>query len=145
MLPVCRTAGDLYANPQCDVESSVVEGFLDELCHFHAAFRHCFMRSEPPDHFFRYMVGQFSSLACKSIEPIALQTEATSVRAMQRGISTVQWDEQCMLQTYRRLVADEMGEPDKVRIVDETGFPEIGSPLTERWHLHLTANQLFWC
>jgi SRSO17 transposase len=73
------------------------------------------------------MVGQFSPLARKSIEPIALQTEATSVRAMQRGISTGQWDELSMLQTSHRLVADEMGEPDGVLMIDETGFPKKGT------------------
>jgi SRSO17 transposase len=127
MLPVCRTAGDIYAIPQCTIEASDVEGFLDELHDFHTAFRHCFRRSEPRDHFFRYMVGQFSPLARQSIEPIALQTEATSVRAMQRGISTGQWDELSMLQTYHRLVADEMGEPDGVLMIDETGFPKKGT------------------
>ena len=48
-----------------------LQGFLDELRAFHAAFRECFGRSELWDHFFRYMVGQFSTLERKSIEPNA--------------------------------------------------------------------------
>ena len=39
-----------------------VEGCLDELRAFHRAFRECFGRSEPREHFFRYMVGQLSTL-----------------------------------------------------------------------------------
>jgi len=31
-----------------------------------------------------------------------------------------------MLETYHRLVQDEMGEPDGVLIVDETGFAKKG-------------------
>jgi SRSO17 transposase len=126
MLPTCRTPEDIYKLPQFDVSASEVEGFLDELRAFHAAFRECFGRSEPRDHFFRYMVGQFSTLERKSIEPIALQVDASSVRAMQRGISDVLWDEPRMLEIYHHLLADDMGEPDGVLMIDETGFVKKG-------------------
>jgi SRSO17 transposase len=126
MLPTCRTPGDVYTLPQFDLNASEVEGFLDELRAFHAAFRECFGRSEPRDHFFRYMLGQFSTLERKSIEPIALQANASSVRAMQRGISDVPWNEPRMLEIYHRLVADDMGEPDGVLMLDETGFVKKG-------------------
>jgi hypothetical protein len=92
MLPACRTTGDIYAIPQFDIEAGDVEGFLDELCDFHVAFRACFRRSEPREHFWRYMVGQFSTLERKSIGPIAVQTEASSVRAMQRWLSEIPWN-----------------------------------------------------
>ena len=71
MLPACRTTGDLYEPPPFELTPEDVQGFVDELRHFHARFRHCFGRSEPRDHFFRYMMGQFSALERKSIEPIA--------------------------------------------------------------------------
>jgi SRSO17 transposase len=126
MLPACRTVGDIYAIPQFDVASRDVAGFFDELRDFHAAFRECFGRSEPREHFWRYMVGQFSTLTRKSIEPIAVQTAASSVRAMQRWMSDVPWNDAQMLATYHQLVANDMGEPDGVLIVDETGFPKKG-------------------
>jgi len=126
MRPACRTAGDLYAIPQFDVASRDVEGFLDALRDVHAAFRECFGRSEPREHFWRYMVGQFSTLERKSIEPIAMQTDASSVRAMQRWLSAAQWDDPQMLQTSHQLVADDMGEPEGLLMVDETGFPKKG-------------------
>jgi SRSO17 transposase len=72
------------------------------------------------------MVGQFSPLARKSIEPMALQVEGGKVRAMQRLVSEALWDEDAMLETYHGLVQDEMGEPDGVLIVDETGFVKKG-------------------
>jgi len=71
MLPTCRTPEDIYQLPRFDVSAHEVEGFLDELRAFHAAFRECFGRSELWDHFFRYIVGQFSTLERKSIEPNA--------------------------------------------------------------------------
>ena len=84
MLPTCRTADDGYTLPRFDIGPGEVTGCRDELRALHAAFRECFGRSEPREHFFRYMVGQLSGLERKSIEPIALQVDASSVRAMPR-------------------------------------------------------------
>jgi SRSO17 transposase len=127
MLPICRTPDDVYAIPQFEVTSKDVDGFLEELREFHALFQDCFVRSEPREHFWRYLVGQLSPLERKSIEPIAVQTGATSVRAMQRGISAVHWDEERMLQIYHQVVTDEMGEPDGVLMIDESGFRKKGT------------------
>ena len=126
MLPACRTADETFAIPQFALTRSDIDPFLDELHGFHTAFRACFTRQEPRDQFFHYMVGQFSALERKSIEPIALQVEGGKVRAMQRLVSEALWDEAAMLETYHRLVQDEMGEPDGVLIVDETGFAKKG-------------------
>src|SRR5438128_6476458 len=126
MLPACRTPDDVYAIPPFEVTCHDVEGFLDELHEFHTLFRDCFVRREPREHFFRYMVGQFSTLERKSIEPIAVQTDASSIRAMQRGISDAQWQDERMLQTYHQQVAEEMGASDGVVIVDESGFRKKG-------------------
>jgi len=127
MLPVCRTAGEPFAIPQFALTRSDIDSFLDELRRFHTAFRACFARQEPRDQFFNYMVGQFSALERKSIEPLALQVEGGKVRAMQRLVSEALWDAAAMLETYHRLVQDEMGEPDGVLIVDETGFVKKGA------------------
>jgi SRSO17 transposase len=126
MLPACRTDGDVFAIPQFALDPSDVQGFMGELHGFHTAFRDCFARSEPRDHFFHYMVGQFSELDRKSIEPMALQVEGGNVRAMQRCISDTVWDDAQMLRTYHRLVHDDMGAPEGVVIFDESGFPKKG-------------------
>ena len=75
MLPACRTASEGFAIPTFDLTPCDVEGFLDELWEFQAAFHDCFGRSEPRAHFFDYMVGQLSRLERKSIEPMALHVE----------------------------------------------------------------------
>src|SRR5262249_9587648 len=126
MLPACRTADEPFAIPQFALTRSEIDAFMDELRGFHTAFRACFTRQEPRDQFFNSMVGQFSPLARKSIEPIALQVEGGKVRAMQRLVSEALWDEDAMLETYHRLVQEEMGEPDGVLILDETGFAKKG-------------------
>jgi SRSO17 transposase len=117
----------VYTIPPFEVTCHDVEGFLEELHEFHTLFRDCFVRREPREHFFRSMVGQCSTLERKSIEPIAVQTDASSVRAMQRGISDAQWQDERMLQTYHQQVAEEMGVPDGVLIVDESGFRKQGA------------------
>jgi SRSO17 transposase len=100
MLPACRTDGAGFTMPTFDVVPSDVEGFMDDLWEFQSAFHDCFARSEPRAHFFDYMVGQFSKLERKSIEPIALQVEGGTIRGMQRFISDVQWDEAHMVWNY---------------------------------------------
>jgi SRSO17 transposase len=126
MLPACRTEGGVFAIPRFALDPRDVEGFMDELHGFHTAFRDCFARREPWDHFFHYMVGQFSDLDRKSIEPMALRVEGGNVRAMQRGISDAVWDDTQTLRTYHRLMNDDMGDPEGVVIFDESGFPKKG-------------------
>jgi SRSO17 transposase len=126
MLPACRTESAAYAIPTFDIIPSDVEGFLEELWEFQAAFHDCFARSEPRAHFFDYMVGQLSPLERKSIEPMALHVEGGTVRGLQRFISDVDWDEEQMRWNYHQLVADAMGEPDGVLMFDETGFVKKG-------------------
>ena len=126
MLPACRTEGEGFAIPTFDVVPSDVEGFMDELQEFQSAFHDCFPRSEPRAHFFDYMVGQFSKLERKSIEPMALQVEGGTIRGLQRFISDGVWDEEQMVWNYHQLVAEEMGDPDGVLMFDETGFVKKG-------------------
>ena len=79
MLPECRTAGELYDIPTFDLVKGDVEGFLNELKGYHEQFNDCFSRSEPRNNFMLYMVGQFSELERKSIEPIALKVEGGDI------------------------------------------------------------------
>jgi hypothetical protein len=126
MLPACRTGGEGFAIPTFDLVPSDVEGFMEELWAFQSAFHDCFARSEPRAHFFDYMVGQFSKLERKSIEPMALQVEGGTIRGMQRFISDIAWDEDQMVWNYHQLVADDLGDPEGVLMFDETGFVKKG-------------------
>jgi hypothetical protein len=92
MLPAWRTEGETFAIPKFALTRSDIDTFMDELRGFHTAFRECFTRQEPREQFFDYMVGQFSPLEWKSIEPMALQVEGGNVRAMQRLVSDALWD-----------------------------------------------------
>lgn len=126
MLAACRTQGDPYTVPPFDLTPNDVDGFLDELQMFHEAFRSCFVRSEPRQHFFHYRAGQCSSLERKSIEPMAIHIEGGNIRGMQRLISDDVWNEPEMWHIYHGMVAHDMGDPQGVLIFDESGFVKKG-------------------
>lgn len=121
-----RTENNLYSVPKFSIDKRDVKSFMEELKGFHEEFRDCFSRSEPRENFFQYMVGQFSELERKSIEPIALNVEDAKVRSMQRFISDVIWDEKKILNKYHSMVAEDMGDPNGILIFDETGFIKKG-------------------
>ena len=126
MLPVCRTGGEGFAMPTFDLVPSDVEGFMEARLEFQSTFHDCFARSEPRGHCFDSMVGPFSKLERKSLEPMALQVEGGTIRGLQRFLSDVGWDEAQMRWNYHHLVADEMGAPDGVLMFDETGCVKKG-------------------
>lgn len=126
MLPMHRSENNLYSIPKFSIDKGDVQSFIEELKGFHEEFRDCFSRSEPRENFFQYMVGQFSELERKSIEPIALNVEDAKVRSMQRFISDVMWDEKKILDKYHSMIAEDMGDPNGVLIFDETGFIKKG-------------------
>ena len=126
MLPQIRNDEHLYAIPKFDIKTKDVEDFNNELKGFHENFTDCFFRSESREHFFKYMVGQFSELERKSIEPIALAVKDGNIRAMQHFVSDVIWDDDNILAKYRNMVSDDLGNPDGVLIFDETGFIKKG-------------------
>ncbi len=126
MLPQSRQRDYLYKVPKFDIDKSDIDNIYDELTGFHESFYDCFRRSESRGHFFRYMVGQFSELKRKSIEPIALSVEDGKVRAMQRFISTAKWDEKKIERKYRNMVNEDLGHPDGAIVFDETSFIKKG-------------------
>ncbi|MBC2712157.1 MAG: IS701 family transposase [Desulfosarcina sp.] len=126
MLPVTRSNEHLYAVPKFDLGKGDVKDFMNELKGFHEQFADCFHRSESREHFFNYMAGQFSELERKSIEPIALAIKDGNVRAMQRFVSTAQWDDDNIIAKYRNCVNDDLGSPDGALIFDESGFLKKG-------------------
>jgi len=122
MLPDCRIVYDPYLIQKFGITVDDLDGIVDELRGFHEQFNDCFLRSEPRENFFYYMVGQLSPLERKSIEPIALDIENARVLAMQFFVSDAYWYENKIMSKYRSMVKDDIGEPDGVLIFDESGM-----------------------
>jgi len=127
MLPECRNTEYQYAVPKFDINKNDVKDFINELKGFHEIFSECFHRSESREHFYKYMIGQFSELERKSIEPIALNVESGNVRAMQRFVSVADWNDDELLYKYRNVVNDDMGDQNGALIFDESGFVKKGN------------------
>lgn len=126
MLPVTRYGEHHYPVPKFDLGKGDIKSFMNELRGFHEQFADCFQRSESREHFFKFMVGQFSPLERKSIEPIALAVKGGNVRALQRFVSDAPWDDDKMISKYRCLVNDDLGSPEGALIFDESGFVKKG-------------------
>ena len=126
MLPNIRSDEHLYSIPKFELDKGDIDDFANELKGFHEQFADCFHRSESREHFYNYMSGQFSQLERKSIEPIALAVKDGNVRAMQRFISTAQWDDDSIASKYRSFVNDDLGSSNAALIFDESGFPKKG-------------------
>jgi len=126
MLPISRKDEYIYEVPKFDIAKGEIRDFMNELKGFHEQFADCFYRSESREHFFKYMIGQFSQLERKSIEPIALAVEDGNVRALQRFVSTAPWHDDKITVKYRSLVNDDLGSSDGALIFDETSFIKKG-------------------
>lgn len=126
MLPATRSEEYLYSVPKFDLGKKDIKDFMNELSGFHEQFADCFQRSESREHFYNYMAGQFSPIARKSIEPIALAVKDGNVRAMQRFVSDAPWADNKMISKYRSLINDDLGSPDGALIFDESGFAKKG-------------------
>jgi len=128
MLPEYRQQAALYELPTCDLSETDVEGFVDELQRFHAAFAGCFARKESRENAYTYLVGRFSSLERKTIEPIAEHVESSrSVRSLQRTISGGYINTSQVLSVYHQMVNEDLGEPDGVLVFDESGIVKKGT------------------
>ena len=121
-----RTNSDIFSIPKFNVVEQDISKFIKELEGFHGEFKDCFARSESRANFFKYMVGQFSDIERKSIEPIAINVDDAQVRPLQRFVSDITWDERKIKQKYRSMVNEDLGDPNGVLIFDETGFPKKG-------------------
>lgn len=126
MLPDIRQNEHLLKIPHLDLKQDDVEGFLSELKMFQENFDDCFYRSELRGHFSRYMIGQFSGLERKSIEPIAHAVEGGRLRAMQRFVSDAEWNEHKIESKYRKLAMEDLGDPNGALLFDETCFVKKG-------------------
>ena len=103
---------------------------VDELRAYHRRFQSLFPRREQRAWSWLYLCGQLSNLERKTIEPMVLGLigpEPNAIRAVQQYIGQGHWATSPLLEHAQNLVADWLGEPEGVVIVDGSGFPKQGS------------------
>jgi len=121
---VCTALSPL---PPVNLAPRDVEGVLGELRAYHAYFSPLFARREQRGWGLQYMQGLLADLPRKSVEPMALALPEGNVRAMQQFLGEGAWDDHAILAAHQRLVAETLGEPDGVVIVDGSDFPKQGT------------------
>jgi len=106
-----------------------VEISADELVAYHRLFQPLFQRREQWQWSAFYLCGQLANLERKTIEPMVLALrgpDINSMRAVQQFIGQGAWPVQPIVERYQHLVAEWLGEPESVVIVDGSGFPKRG-------------------
>jgi hypothetical protein len=117
----------LASPPMVNLASRDFETLIEELQASHAIFSPFFRRREQREWGVQYLHGQLLDLPRKSIEPMALALPGGNVRAMQQFIGEGAWDDAAVLIAHQQLVAETLGEPDGVLIVDGSDFPKQGT------------------
>lgn len=106
-----------------------IEMISDELIAYHHLFDSVFYRREQRYWSRFYLCGQLSDLERKTIEPMILALsgpDANRVRAVQQFIGQGRWDTEKYMIQHQALVAEELGDPNGIVIVDGSGFPKQG-------------------
>ncbi len=85
-----------------------------------------FERSEPRERAVRYIQGLMSDIARKNGWQLAEYAGEATPDGMQRLLSMAVWDVDGVRDDLRAYVVEELGEPDGVLVVDETGFLKKG-------------------
>ncbi len=122
-----RPVTALASPPALNLAPRDVEALIKELQSYYAIFSPLFRRREQRTWGLQYLQGQLLDLPRKSVEPMALALPDGNVRAMQQFVGEGAWDDAAILAAHCRLVAETLGDPDGVLIVDGSDFPKQGT------------------
>jgi SRSO17 transposase len=134
---IAAIAGDLTgAGPAPAVVALTPADLADvgaELAAYHAHFAPYFARREQRDWAAVYLRGLLTAdVPRKNVEAMALRLlgagpqAARQVRALQQFISEGAWDDAALLAEHQRFVAETLGEPNGVLILDGSDVPKRG-------------------
>jgi SRSO17 transposase len=107
------------------VSTEDVRACRDHLTRFLKRYLPEFYRQEQRGHASAFVRGLLSGLQRKSVEPIARQAGIPR-KNLQMFVGQGAWDDQAVTSEMRRHVAEELGEPDGVIVLDPSGFPKKG-------------------
>jgi SRSO17 transposase len=107
------------------VSAEDVRGCRAHLTRFLNRYLPLFYRDEQRGHASAFVRGLLSGLERKSVEPIARQAGIPR-KNLQMFVGQGGWDDEAVSSGMRRHVAEELGEPDGVIVLDPSGFPKKG-------------------
>ena len=115
--------------PSMRLAARDVQASADELIAFHRMFATVFRRREQREWSTLYLCGQLSNLERKTLEPMVTAfrgADSNAMRSLQRFVTQGTWSASHLIQRLQELVAEWLGDPDGVVIVDGSGFPKQG-------------------
>jgi SRSO17 transposase len=108
-----------------DLSAAAVRSCGERLQAFAQRYLPLFHRAEQRQHAVTVLRGKLSGLQRKTTEPIATQASQNR-RPLQLFVGAGGWDDDAVLGELRRHVAEEVGDPDGVFVLDGSGFPKKG-------------------
>lgn len=128
--------------PSSNLVPRDVEAMAEELVAYHRLFHPLFQRREQREWSEFYMQGQLADIERKTIEPMVLAlkgADPNAVRSAQHFIGAGAWGDEAILHRHQELLAETLGDPDGVVIVDGSGFPKQGR------HSGRRCLSVLWC
>ncbi|MEV5463656.1 IS701 family transposase, partial [Streptomyces cellulosae] len=97
-----------------------------ELDALHERFVHRFSRSEPRESALAYLRGLIAPLQRKNGWTLAEEAGHSGPDRIHRMLNRIEWDADEVLDDVRQYVVDNLGDPEAVLVVDDTGFLKKG-------------------
>lgn len=110
----------------CHVTPEQLVPCLENLSSFLERYSHHFIRREQREHAVTYVEGLLSDLPRKTLEPIAMAHDEER-RPLQRFVGAGVFDDDGLIAELQRHVAEEIGDPAGVLIIDPTCFEKKGT------------------
>jgi SRSO17 transposase len=104
-----------------------IEGWRAGLEALHARIAGRFRRSEVRERVGRYLAGLLERVERKNGWQLAEHLGEAGPHGVQRLLNAARWDAGAVRDDLRAYVSDQLGDPDGVLIVDETGFLKKGT------------------
>ncbi len=108
-----------------ELSATAVRSCADHLTAFLGRYLPLFHRHEQRGHADTILRGKLTGLQRKTTEPIATHA-GQKRRPLQLFAGAGGWDDRALLDELRRHVAEELGDPDGVFVLDGSGFPKKG-------------------
>lgn len=108
-----------------EVSADDVGGCRDHIARFLKRYLPLFYRREQRGHAAAFVRGLLSGLERKSVEPIATQAGLPR-KNLQMFVGQGAWDDEAVISEMRQHVAEELGDPDGIIVLDPSAFPKKG-------------------
>src|SRR5947209_2453977 len=109
-----------------EVSAGSVRACGERLTHFVQRYLPLFYRAEQRDNARLVIEGKLSGLERKTMEPIAHQA-GVHRKPVQSFVGSGKWDDEAVMDEMARHVAEEIGSPEGVLILDPSAFPKKGT------------------